>query len=288
MERIVVGFDGSPPSFIALDWAGERAARGSSRVEIVTIERADPLSEPTAAVAAAERRITDRVPDAEVAATTSAGRMPQTLLRAAERADLLVIGAHRRRRVRAALTGWLPLRTVSRSRVPTVVVPEDWTFDDGPILVGVDDDDSSSAAVPFAALEAEASTAPLTLVHAWQLPVPAAGGAGALPTSSTHIRAAHRELLDRVGDRVAKAHPALRLNRILVQDNPSSALMSRSTLASLLVLGTHHRGPVEGALLGSVCQDALWLSACPVCVVPATPQSVSDVGTLHASDVTGR
>jgi nucleotide-binding universal stress UspA family protein len=274
MEHIMVGLDGSPPSFIALDWAAERAARGQARVEIVTIERTDPLAEPAAVAGAAERRITDRAPDAEVAISTSAGRMPQALLRAAEAADLLVIGAHRRRRVRTALTGWLPLRTVSRSPVPAVVVPEDWTFDDGPILVGVDDDDSSSAAVPFAAREAAASAAPLTLLHAWQMPVPTAGGAGAHPTSSTRVRAAHRELLDRAGDRAAQAHPAVRVDRILVQDNPSSALLSRSMRASLLVLGTHHRGLVEGALLGSVCQDALWLSACPVCVVPATAQPV--------------
>jgi nucleotide-binding universal stress UspA family protein len=286
MEHIVVGLDGSPPSFIALDWAAERAARGPSRVEIFTVERADPLAEPAAVIGAAERRLTDRAPDAEFAFSTSAGRMPQALLHAAETADLLVIGAHRRRRVRAALSGWLPLRTVSRSPVPAVVVPEDWTFDDGPILVGVDDDDSSSAAVPFAAREAAASTARLSLLHAWQMPVAPAGGAGALPTSPARTRAAHRELLDRAGDRVAQAQPALHVDRILVQDNPSSALMSRSMRASLLVLGTHHRGPVEGAFRGSVCQDALWLSACPVCVVPA--RSVSDVGTLDASDVTGR
>ena len=48
MEHIVLGFDGSNPSFVALDWVAERAARGPSRVEIVTIEREDPLAEPAA------------------------------------------------------------------------------------------------------------------------------------------------------------------------------------------------------------------------------------------------
>lgn len=273
MEHIVLGFDGSEPSFVALDWVAERAARGPSTVEIVTIERDDPLAEPAKAVDDAERRITDRAPDAEIVTGTVAGRMPHALLRAAENADLLVIGAHRRRRVRSALTGWLPLRTVSRSPVPTIVVPEDWTFVDGPIIVGVDDDDSSSAAVSFAALEAAATGSALTLLHAWQMPLPTTEGAGVLLTSSTHMRAAHQEVLDRTGERVAETHPALRLDKVLIQDNPSSALVTRTERASLLVLGTHHRGPVEGALLGSVCQDALWLSSCPVCVVPATSQS---------------
>ena len=157
MEHIVLGFDRSGPSFVALDWVAERAARGPSRVEIVTVEVTDPLAEPATVLDEAQRRITDRAPDAEVVSRAVAGRMPQALLRAAETADLLVIGSHRRRRVRSALTGWLPYRTVARTQIPAVVVPEDWTFDDGPIVAGVDDDDSSSGSVPFAVREAEAS-----------------------------------------------------------------------------------------------------------------------------------
>lgn len=270
MEHIVVGFDGSNASWVALDWAAERAARGPSQVEVVTVEHEDLLAEPAGSVGGVERRIMDRAPEAEIVTHTLGGSMPRTLLRAAEVADLLVIGAHRRHPVRSALTGWLPVRTVSRSQVPIVVVPDDWTFSDGPIVVGVDDDDSSSAAVRFAALEAESSRSDLTVLHAWQMPEPATEGAGALLASSTHVEAVHRELLDQAGDEVARTHRGLRVERVLVEDNPSSALLIRSDGASLLVLGTHGRGLFEGALVGSVCQDALSLSSSPVCVVPAT------------------
>lgn len=274
MEHIVVGFDGSNASWVALDWAAERAARGPCQVEVVTVEHEDLLTEPAGSVAGAERRIMDRAPDAEIVTHTLAGGMPRALLRAAEVADLLVIGAHRRHPVRSALTGWLPVRTVSRSQVPIVVVPEDWTFTDGPIVVGVDDDDSSSAAVGFAAAEAESSRSELTLLHAWQMPEPSTEGAGALLASSTHVKAVHRGLLDQASDRVAQTHPGLQLDRVLVENHPSSALVSRSEGASLLVLGTHGRGLLEGALLGSVCQDALSLSSSPVCVVPATTRTM--------------
>ena len=37
MNTIVVGFDGTAASLVALDWVAERAARGPTRVEIVMI-----------------------------------------------------------------------------------------------------------------------------------------------------------------------------------------------------------------------------------------------------------
>ncbi|GAA1974019.1 universal stress protein [Microbacterium pumilum] len=266
MEHIVLGFDGTEPSLVALDWVAERAARGACRIEIVTI--GDHV--PDMVIRDAEQRITDRAADADVIWRRLSGRMPDSLLRAAEDADLLVIGARRRRPVRSALTGWLPVRTVSRSHVPTVVVPNEWTVNDGPVVVGVDDDHSSSAAVPFAAIEAEASGGSLSLLHAWQMPIPTTEGAGALLASPTHVKDAHREVLDRAGEAIADEHPALTLEKSLVQDSPSSALVARSARSSLIVLGTHQRGLLESAILGSVCQDVLASSLSPVCVVPAT------------------
>jgi nucleotide-binding universal stress UspA family protein len=269
MEHIVVGFDGTGPSLVAVDWAAERAARGPCRVEIITVEHEDLLAEPLDVVTEAERRIRDAAPDTEVTIRTVAGRMPHSLLRAVGAPDLLVIGAHRRRPVRSALTGRMPLRTVAHSRVATVVVPEDWRSTEGRILVGVDDDDSSSAAVPFAAREADQSGAGLTLLHAWQMPLPTTEGAGALLAVPAHVKAGHQEVLDEAARDVAALCPAVDLEVVLVKDNPSSALVTRSARASLLVLGTHQRGLMQGAIVGSVCQDVLWSSQTPVCVVPA-------------------
>lgn len=268
MDHIVLGFDGTEPSWVALDWVAERAARGACRVELIHVRRADPLAEPSIEVRDAQRRITDRAPSAEVTSRNVSGGLPDALIDAARGADLLVIGAHRRPPVRSALSRWLPLRMVARSVVPTVVVPDDWAPNSGPVLVGLDDDDSSSSAAPFAAAEAEAAGVALALLHAWQMPVPTTDGPHAFVASSHDVKAAHRTLLDEAHDRISAAHPALSVEASLVKDNPSSALMVRSARASLVVLGTHHRGLFEGAILGSVCQDVLWQSKTPVCVVP--------------------
>ena len=80
-------------------WIGlprERRARRS--VEIVTVAAEDPPPESAEDVAIrdAQRRVADRAPDAEVKTRTCrVGCL--TRGRAAENADLLVIGAHRRK-----------------------------------------------------------------------------------------------------------------------------------------------------------------------------------------------
>jgi nucleotide-binding universal stress UspA family protein len=272
MESIVVGFDGSEPSLVALDWAAVRAAARAGSVEIVSVNASDLFDETAIpdVLEDAERRFRVLAKDAPVRSRRVNGRMPDALVRAAEQADLLVIGAHRRRPLRAALTGWRPLRTVARSTLPTVVVPDDWSDAGGRIVVGVDDDDSSSAAVDFAAREAEAEGVGLTLVHAWQMPVPTMDGAVALLASPIEQKATHRRILDDVGDAVHAAHPGITIERVLVNDNPSAALLAEARRSSLVVIGTHHRGPLTGALLGSVGQDTVAQSRIPVCVVPAT------------------
>ena len=275
MNSIVVGFDGTEPSFVALDWAAQRAARRPTRVEIVTVDALDLFADGVVdvALADAELRVKDIAADAEVTSRSVSGRMPDALARAAAEADLLVIGAHRHRPVRAALTGWRPLRTVSRSAVPVVVVPGDWTDPDGPVLVGVDEDDSSSAAVTLAAAEASDAGVGLTLLHAWQMPVPTMDGSIALLPSPIQEKAAHRRILTRVSEQVLSQHPGLRVDWILARENPSTALLMETRRSSLLVLGSHRRGLLAGAFLGSVGQDALVESRIPVCVVPTTPTS---------------
>lgn len=271
MDSIVVGYDGSEPSLVALEWAAVRAAARASTVEIVSVNASDLFDETVIpdVLHDAERRFHDIARDTPVRSRRVNGHLPGALLDAARAADLLVIGVHRRRPVRAALTGWRPLRTVARSSVPVVVVPDDWTAGGGRVLVGLDDD-SSAAALEFAAREAEASGVTLTLVHAWQMPVPTMDGAVALLASPIEQKAMHRRILDAAADTLQAAHPDLVIERLLVNDNPPAALLTEARRASLLVIGTHHRGPLTGAILGSVGQDTVAQSRIPVCVVPET------------------
>jgi len=270
MKNVVVGFDGTDAAFVAVDWAAEQARRTPTHIDVVMIDEtlfSDDLRSDES-LARAQRRINDSAPDAEGEARQFPGKVPESLLERAAGADLLVIGSHHARPVRSALAGWLPLRIASRSRIPVVVVPDCWLSADGPVVVGVDDDDSSANALTVAAAASDDSGTRLVIVHAWQMPGPQMDGAIALLASPITVKAEHLRILREAALRVASAYPAVRVEKTLVQANPAVALLTADSDASLLVIGTHHRGLFAGALLGSVGQDVLAQSAAPVCVVP--------------------
>ncbi|MEV8268010.1 universal stress protein [Microbacterium sp. NPDC076911] len=268
MDTVVVGFDGTAPSVNALEWAAHRAAKHIAQIRIVTVAVAaeDPLLDAGAGGVQQAQAI---APAVEIVASHVIGKMPQALLDAAAGATLLVIGAHRQRPVRAALAGWPPLRLASRAEGPVVVVPEDWSDSAGPVLVGIDDDDSSARAVQFAAGEADRLGLPLLLLHAWQMPSPTTDGAFAYLASPLEQKTVHRRILDDLRSEVRAQHPELIVEAALVQGAPSGALLSEARRCSLMVIGTHRRSLLEGALLGSVAQDTLRGSRIPVCVVPS-------------------
>jgi nucleotide-binding universal stress UspA family protein len=269
VETIVLGFDGSEASTVALDWVAERAAGRPTHVEIVkiggTLLQDDDGRD--IGLVEAEHRVRDRAPDAEIESHRLVGKMPDALLDRARGADLVVVGARRGRAIWST-PRWMPLRVASRSRTPVVVVPDDWDPTTGRVVVGLDDDDSSGAAEVFAAQEAAHARTPLALVHTWTMPHPQMEGSVALLASPIEARAVQRRILRDAAARAQAAHPDLVIEQILEQSNPASALLRAAHGASLLVLGTHHRGPLTGAVLGSIGHDVLSQCRTPVCVVP--------------------
>ena len=272
MNTIIVGIDGTEASLLALDWAAERAARGRTRIEIVMVAGSTFTDDfrIDASIRTAERRLRDRAPDVEVASRRVPGRMPESLLERAIAADLLVIGSHRDRPLRSAPTGWIPLQIASHSPIPVVVVPDNLSPVVGPVVVGIDDDDSAHAAMDVAAGEANAGGFTLAVVHAWQMPAPRIEGSVALLASPIQVRAKHRGILRAAALEVSLIYPDLHIEQVLVQENAARALLTRADDASLLVVGSH-RGLLASDLLGSVGQDVLSQSSVPVCVAPTIP-----------------
>ncbi len=273
MKSIVLGVDVRGGSLAAVDWAADRAARDRARVDIVMVAGSilseDSRTDPS--LVRAESRLHDRAPEVEVTSIRIMGRMPESLIERAREADVLVIGARRGRPVRAALTRWLPWQIASRSVVPVVVVPDGWTLDDGPVVIGVDDDDSSRAALVLAATEASITGTTLTVVHAWRMPTPQFEGSVVLLASPIQVKADHRTVLHAAIREVSASYPDLLVGRVLVHASPVTALLDVAEGASLLVVGTHHRGFVAAAVLGSVARDVLAVCPIPVCVAPLVP-----------------
>ncbi|MCC4248297.1 universal stress protein [Microbacterium testaceum] len=272
MERVVLGHDGSPAAEAALEWAAERARSRRTEIEVVLVTNMflSDRQEADRILDGAARRWHALVPDAPADVTRLDGLMPAALTDAARGADLLVLGVHPGFRTRTMLTGWVPPRVAAQSRIPTALVPTGWSATDDPVTVGVDDDDSSSAALLFAAAAASARRVPLRVVHSWLMRTSGSRGTAEPGRSPRDVAAAHERVLEAAVARVRELHPDVAVVTELVRDNPTSALTRVADRSSDVVIGTHGRGVVAGAFLGSIGLDLIGTLHRPICVVPHT------------------
>lgn len=272
MDKVILGYDGSDASEAALEWAAHRARFERTELEIVLVTNmfSSDRQEADKTLDAAARRWRSLVPDVPADVRRLNGLIPGTLTNAARDADLLVLGVHPGSRVRTMLNGWVPLRIAARSRIPTALVPAGWSATDEPVTVGVDDDDSSMAALLFAAKTASVQGLPLRVIHSWLMGTPELRGATAVRLSPGEIAEAHERLLDTAVARVRERHPDVVVLHELVRDNPTSALTRAAERSSTVVIGTHGRGVVAGGYLGSIGLDLIGSLRRPICVVPTT------------------
>ncbi|MDF1477529.1 universal stress protein [Leifsonia sp. H3M29-4] len=268
-ERVLVGIDAEEASQTAVDWVIQRARDRELVVTLVTsgdLLTGDP-AEDDARLARTADRIRQSAPGVEVTTTVTDRSIVEGLVELSASFDLLVLGAHPHHPVRSALTGSLPFRVASRARCMTVIVPSDWRQSSGPVVVGVGDDATANRALLFAALNATEADCELEVLHAWQLPAVTDTLVG-VPLSPTDLRRAHRELLSAAMERVRAAFPSVRVRGYLHEGPPADRIVPHADRASLVVLGTHRRGTVMAAVLGSTVRSVLNNGHAPVCVVP--------------------
>lgn len=139
------------------------------------------------------------------------------------------------------------------------------------IIAAIDFSEVSHDVVELAANLAETYGTPLSLVHA-AAPDPAFVGYEAGPQSvrdarARKLRKEHQEL-HRIADELRAR--GLHVTPLLVQGPTIEKLLEeiRNLKADLLVMGSHGRGALLSALLGSVSAGVLRHAPCPVLVVP--------------------
>ncbi|MGD3112760.1 universal stress protein [Streptomyces sp. YGL11-2] len=117
------------------------------------------------------------------------------------------------------------------------------------VTVGVDGTPEASAAVLWAAREAELRRARLRLLHAWVLlaPEPVPGPAGEADQNYW----AHRMVRD-AHEAVRARHPDLPVDEALVPEDPLAALKDAADRSDLLVLGSRDVGTMARYVLGEV------------------------------------
>lgn len=146
--------------------------------------------------------------------------------------------------------------------VPAPPVPE------GPVLLAVSAS-TTKLAVVCAFQEAAAREAPLRAVRVWFDPFVPVG----LPTPDAiaafdeAARGAQRELDAAVDGRAAE-YPGVQVSKLVIADDPASALAALTHRARLLVAGRSGGATATAIRLGSPLARVLRSTRCPVLVVP--------------------
>jgi nucleotide-binding universal stress UspA family protein len=285
MTHIVVGVDGSSHAERALRWAVKEAELRGAELEVVH----GYVVHPHAGVLVHDRRVPAQATlDGILERNQSLlGRVKWTaalvpllwspsdvLAVPAGRTDLVVVGSRGLGGFGELLLGSTSYRTAAHASTPVAVVPAgaDEQLDGRRrIVVGVDDSAQAGRALRWALAEAEERGVALTAVHAYDPP----GHWKLEETVSDDDLRRYRERLREEAvaavDRALAAveiPPDVEVERHAVVGAPAAVLLDIAGDDRLLVVGSHGRGGMARAVLGSVSHQCLHHAVGPVVVVP--------------------
>jgi nucleotide-binding universal stress UspA family protein len=281
---VVVGVDGSASSELALRWALDEARRTHSplhvvhalEVEVVFSDEhqlgtgeAPTSSDPVITSAMDLVRMT--APEVQATGHSVTGPAPTTLIAASRVAGTVVVGAHARGAIPAALLGSVSQDVAVHAHCPVVVVRENSTqggVGPGQVVVGLDGSEASEPALSYAFAHAAATGCSLTAVHTWWWE-PMEGLSQDEPWAGdwTQIASQEETLVAESLAGWSEKYPDVPVRRRVVRGDPVVELLRESRNARLLVVGSRGRGGFAGLLLGSASRRVLKRATCPVAIV---------------------
>jgi nucleotide-binding universal stress UspA family protein len=282
---IVVGFDGSPDSVRALDWALAQAGlRGAPVTLCHTWHRphsavdtgSDAVDGPEATAQLVldegSRHAAKQAPAVHLRAELLSGLPAELLAQVARTAALFVVGARGAGGAHDSMLGSVSARLARHGACPLVVV-RDVAVDGGGgggqdrrIVVGVDTSADVETAVAFAFEHAARLGGSVHAVHAYD--EAAVQTVAYLDEAELHRlrQNAHDDFGALLAPQADK-YPGIAVSFQLVHGGPAPALVEASAEADLLVLGSHGHGRLATAVLGSTSHTVLHHAACPVAIV---------------------
>lgn len=265
--EILAGYDGSPGSVDALDWAALEASLWRAQL---TVCHAWPAAEPVASdmpreqadriVAEGIRHVQASAAPCEVRPLPICGPPARVLCEQSAGAGMVVVGSRGAGGMTGLQLGSVGLQVAAHAQAPVTVVRGRWRpapeMPPAPVVVGADGSAASMGAVEFAIREAELREVPLVAVCALS---DSAGVLGVARKMDADFCAAV--------DRFLSAHPGITVQRRVEQGPPREALLAAASGGQLLVVGARGRGGLPEMMLGSVSLTVLHHAACPVTIV---------------------
>lgn len=277
-SHTVVAWDASEPAKAALDWCLARPVGGDLtlvRVLDQTTSSADYFTDEPATKRARQvltdvaDRVSARHPNLTVHSDLRSGD-PITQLRAVSSPDtLVVVGTHRRRGSTLRYEWSTGARLAGSANGPIAIIPDGDNTQHSGIVVGVDGSAASTAAVDFAAAEADRTGQELHAIHAWQEPLVWRDTTEPDARFLQTLEISHRRILDESLLAVSQRFPTLRIRATLVRSAPQSALLDAARGCALLVVGDHGLAGATTLLPGAVTHSIVLNIQSPTVVIPA-------------------
>ncbi|GAA2355138.1 universal stress protein [Nonomuraea africana] len=277
---ILVGTDGSEAARAAVEWAADDARRTGASLRVVhavdrwpyQIAGFPPVEGPDTVTRNSEKVLEMAVvwararwPDVEVATEIIDGPPAAVLREQGRDAAEIVVGSRGLGGFAGALLGSVSMHVAGHARCPVVVVRPGQVEVHGEIVVGVDESRECEPALAYAFEQARLRDCLLRVLYAWRTPRLAFATESLAYTDQA--RAAHRKLLI---DRIAAfetSYPQVTAVEQIRHAHPVDALTDASATADLVVVGSHGRGAMTSAVLGSVSRGVLHHARCAVAVV---------------------
>ncbi|HEX4430049.1 MAG TPA: universal stress protein [Frankiaceae bacterium] len=150
------------------------------------------------------------------------------------------------------------------------------------VVVGVQGDDASLAALRWAARHAHFTGGEIEALMAWELPEPPRHLTGELKQAARGVINDLRWALETIVDRSdIAATPGIRVSTTVVTAPPKVAMADAVDRADLLVLGSVHHAAALSAL--SVSRQLAAAASCPVALVPVI-EPRPEAGTRSVGD----
>ncbi len=271
-DGIVVGYDGSPGSELALRWAAREAHDRGARLticyawapEYLALNIEPPLyeSEKRRGEEIMGRGVQHAEPSVGpggVGTLLACGSPARMLCERSAAADMVVVGSRGHSRLAGLLLGSIAWQLAGHGQGRIVIVRGSGRSPDrspGPVVAGVDVSAPSRAALDFAAEEAALRHVPLIAVCAL----------ADAPQSLGDARQMEEEFT-RLLTRWEKDHRGVSVLRQVTNRSPRAALLDAAAGAQMLVVGGRGRGGIPGMTLGSVTSAILHHAPCPVGIV---------------------
>lgn len=280
---VVVGYDASEPSKIAVEWAAADADRRG--VDLVVVHAArrlkgrDDAGGDEGADAIAEEgaeRARERAPGLTVHAVARKQGPAAALQELSADAAVVVVGHRGRGRLAAGLVGSVAFTISAHAQCPVLVIrgnSEHLPGPDRPVVVGTDDSEFAAQAVAGAARLAASTDARLIIAAAWDVPEANPWSAAYLANVNATEDAAHAAeteavaTVERAREAVLAEHPGLTVEVGTQRGRPEHVLADASEGAGVLVVGSRGHSDLVGLLLGSVSRAVLHTANCPVAVI---------------------